>query len=205
MIDGSNMKEEQNKYFEIMPNIRVTRPLGVKLLNKDVLLQDKRIPLGPEIGSRGFPNYPERPVFLFDKKLGRSVRDIEVFHSYWLVSDRMKSVLEGVDRNGCAFLECDIESRPMIEGRYWLCDVLRVLDAVDEEKSVIKIKVEPNGNKIYNFMGGGRLVFKQKIIQDVHIFRLKYLTAAVVCDELMKLSCRRAEIHGVAFRDLSNF
>lgn len=37
---------------------------------------------------------------------------------------------------------------------YWLCDVLRLLDAVDEEKSRVKIEYPAQDHKLYNLMGG---------------------------------------------------
>jgi len=48
----------------------------------------------------------------------------------------MKGVLETVDRDGVAFLECETRSPGQKPApRYWLCDVTRILDVIDEERS----------------------------------------------------------------------
>ena len=47
-----------------------------------------------------------------------------------------ESFLEAVDGEGLAFLECETRSLSWKAAPdYWLCDVVRVLDAIDEEKT----------------------------------------------------------------------
>ena len=73
---------------------------------------------------------------------------------YWLVTERMKSVLETLDREAFAFLKCMVQFPDGSEAPpHWLCDVIRVLDSVDEERSEVSILTADNGKKIYNFMG----------------------------------------------------
>jgi hypothetical protein len=93
----------------------------------------------PPPGRRGFRDYPEMPRFLFDKSVGRLPQDLEQFHAYWLVSDRTKSVFEAVDLARFAVLACDVrlpcgdyDGPP-----YWLCDVVRVLDAHSKSETRI--------------------------------------------------------------------
>jgi hypothetical protein len=107
-------------------------------------------------------DFPEAPVFLCDAKLGRIHWDFELDAGYWFISDKMKSVRQAVDQEAFAFLQCHVRSfdgqeRPV----RWLCNVVRILDALDEEKSEVRIGVSSSGSKIY-FLSGGKLVFKSQ-------------------------------------------
>jgi Protein of unknown function (DUF1629) len=106
---------------------------GFLLENRLSMAPDEKA-LRPPPGRRGFQDYPEAPRFLFDKSAGRLPLDLEEVGVYWLVSDRTKSVFEAVDPAGFAFLACDVRlpSGDYDGPSYWLCDVLRVLDALDE-------------------------------------------------------------------------
>jgi hypothetical protein len=126
------------------------------------------------VEQRGFPEYPETPCFLFDKRVGTLPLDLEQFDAFWFVSDRAKAVLQTVDPSAFAFCRCKVE---LPQGEYngpdyWLCDVVRALDALDEARSRVKIRRrgEPDyiytGEKLYDIAGGAELVFKQDIIGD---------------------------------------
>ncbi len=71
------------------------------------------------------------------------------------------------------------------QGKYdgpgcWLCDVVRVLDALDETRSRLKIRRrgEPgyiySGAKLYDLSGAEELVFKEDIVGDCHAFRMAH-------------------------------
>jgi hypothetical protein len=99
--------------------------------------------------SAAFP-YSEVPRFLFDSRLGLPPRDLEAFRCYWLISNQLKTVLERVDPEGLSFLGCDVLLPNGADGgAYWLCDVIRILDAVDETVSKLRIYDE-NGLKTYS-------------------------------------------------------
>ncbi len=152
-------------------------------------------------GERSFPPLSEPPRLLIDRSLGRAPADWELFHDFWLVSHRMKGVLEAVDREGVAFLKC--ESRSL--GRnaapdYWLCDVIRVLDAIDEEKSRGEILDDGTENRHYNGMGRLSLVFKEEVVGSAHIFRPRFW-GNIICDQVMKDACKAAGMRGIRFRD----
>src|SRR5689334_4011168 len=96
------------KLYHVGQDFRIrTRP-GLKMENFDSLGAG-RVLLPPQ-GKRGFPPLAETPRLLIDKSLGRLPVDWEQFDGFWLVSDRMKSVLEAVDRDGVAFLRCETRS-----------------------------------------------------------------------------------------------
>jgi hypothetical protein len=110
----------------------------------------------------------------------------------------MKSVLEKVDAEAFAFLKCKVQLPDGTDGPVrWLCDIVRVLDALDEEKSKITIRTADDGSKVYNFSGGVNLVFKEDAVGSHHIFRMKYYDAAVICDEQVRLACKAAGLKGI--------
>ena len=76
---------------------------------------------------------------------------------------------------------------------------MRVLDALDEEKSEIRIKTAKDGSKFYSFLGGFNLIFKEDVVGSHHIFRMKYHGYAVICDEQVRLTCKAAELAGPRF------
>jgi hypothetical protein len=138
-------------------------------------------------------------VFLSDPKLGRTYRDFEGYSGYWFISDRMKSVLEKIDKEAFAFLRCDVQSSggQELPGR-WLCDVIRVLDALDEEKSTARIGIADDGSKVYRILGTEKLIFREEVVGQFHVFRMKY-HEAVICDDEMKRACKSAQITGISF------
>jgi hypothetical protein len=155
-------------------------------------------------GRRGFPDYPEAPRVLFDKKRGRWPRDLELCHEYWLVSDRAKSIFETIDPAGFAFVACDVRLPHGDHGGppFWLCDVIRVLDALDEARSRLKIRIREEeryidfGKKYYSIVGGDALVFRDDSVGDVHVFRMMYMNYVVIRDQEMKDTCRAAGLKG---------
>jgi hypothetical protein len=153
----------------------------------------------PPRGRRGFRNYPELPVFLCDPKLGRIHRDFEGYSGYWLISDAMKSVLEATDKAAFAFLPCDMRSP---DGKQcavrWLCDVTRVVDALDEGKSTVGIGIADDGSKVYQIVGRQRLVFNEEAVGAFRIFRMRY-HELVICDQQMRLACKSAALKGMSF------
>jgi hypothetical protein len=114
--------------------------------------------------------FPEPPRLVIDKSLGRDPRDWEMFQDYWLVSDRMKILLEMLDSEGVRFVRCESRYRDnRVAPTYWLCDIVRVLDAVDEANSVLKIEYPTPDWKVYK-LHGSSLVFKEEIVGAAHIF-----------------------------------
>jgi uncharacterized protein DUF1629 len=193
------------KFYNMGLDLRVRGRAGYKFENESLLLQGQRL-LSPPAGRRGFTDYPERPRFLFDNKIGHFPRDLELCHSFWLISDLMKTVLQSVDPEGVAFLPCEVRFADGEPGPVsWLCDVLRVLDAVDETASRLEIKYLPEYNaKTYQLAGGAHLVFREEVIGAARIFRLAHLTPAIFCDQQIKEACKAAALKGVRFVELKD-
>lgn len=119
-----------------------------------------------------------------------------------MVTERMKAVLEQVDPEAVTFLKCDTKLANGTDGaRHWLCHFPRVLDALDEEKSIIKIKTNDAGGKVYDLFGRRSLIFNQHAVGQCHVFRMKYFEPLVICDEQLKRTCKEAGITGISFKD----
>lgn len=148
-------------------------------------------------GGRGFRDYPEIPVFLF---YGKTSRDFELFSFYWFISDRMKTVLERVDPEAFVFLKCKVQLKDGADGPVrWLCDVVRVLDALDEGKSEVRINRSDDGTKYYQFGSGCVLIFKDDEVGSHHVFRMKFRESEVICGDDFKLACRESGLTGISF------
>lgn len=198
-------KPEARKFYVMTHNLRaVGGTPGYTIENAAALLQG-RLVLGPPSGQRGFPDYPEPPRLFIDRKLGRHPpADLEEYDEYWLVSDRTKTLLETSDPGACAFVKCDVR---VADGSpaptYWLCDVVRVLDALDESASRIKIYQEPEGKR-YGLAGGASLVFKEDAVGPAHVFRMAHMQPTIICDQQLKDACKAAGLKGLQFEDAVN-
>jgi hypothetical protein len=190
----------KKRKFHIVTNSIVSRASGFELLNERTLLPF----LKPPPGRRGFRDYPETPVFFCDPRAGRTNWDFEEYCGYWFISDRMKKILEQFDHTAFAFLRCKVQLPDGTEGSLrWLCDVVHVLDALDEEKSGITISTASDGSKFYAFFGGESLIFKEDAVGPHHIFRMMYRESKVICDGEMRSVCKAARLVGISFVDLA--
>jgi len=198
---GDSAKHEARpgacKFYKIGPDFGLDGPAGFEIENLAKLLQGRPV-FGPAPDRRGFPDYPEPPHVVIDEKFGRPPLDLEECYGYWLISARAKSVFETIDAAGFAFVRC--VTRP----EYWLCDAVRILDAVDERASRIEIE-HRGGVKSYDLTRGASLVFREEILNSVHVFRLAYLQPLVVCDQRLKEACDAAGLKGIKFRDMSDY
>jgi hypothetical protein len=167
--------------------------------NLDVLSPDNGVLLPPK-GRRGFPDYPEKPHLMIGKrKVGHPPRDMEEFHSYWLISHPLKVLFESIDPQAFAFQSRDVKLRDGSTGPvYWLCDVIRVLDAFGD----VTLQEIRRHHGIFNPYKAA--VFKEDIVRDSHIFRTPYSVAYVFCDQDLKDACRRERIKGIGFEDCIN-
>jgi hypothetical protein len=163
-------------------------------------------------GQFDFLNFSEPPCFIFDRKRGRLPEDLEQYANFWLVSDRTKTVFQAVDPAAFAYVECKVK---LFDGdydgpRYWLCNVTRILDALDEAQSRLKVGIREDsryidfGKKYYDILGRHELVFRDEAIGDAHVFRMEYLRRTIACDEAMKDACKAVGLKGVKFDDASN-
>jgi hypothetical protein len=153
--------------------------------------------LAPPKGKRGFPVYPETPRVVIGKlgKKGFAPTDLELFHSYWLISDRLKVLFERLDPEAFAFLACDVRLSDGSPGpTYWLCDVVRVLEAFGQS-TLDDIRRNPYRGFL---LVRETLVFNEAAIGEAHVFRTRY-SVEIFCDQSVKDACQRAGMRGTKF------
>lgn len=186
---SSQSVPQSGQFYLLRPDItRGGKGLGIQFVNEDRLRTPPRLVLRPEGG--GFPPLSEKPVLQYIPKLGHAPGDMEDGMSgYWLVSDRLKQVLTSVDKDAFEFVECDYRLSDGSEGsRYFLCDVVRKLDALDEQASRLTIEESddfPEG-KFYDLLGGASLSFRKDVVGESHVFMLPFSGDLVICDRVMR-------------------
>lgn len=107
---------------------------------------------------------------------------------YWLVSARLRQVMEAIDPGAFVFTHADYRLADGSEGpTYFLCDVTRTVDALDEDASQLNIEIsdEFELGKYYNLTGDVRLAFKRDELDSAHVFRLPF-HSGVFCDRVFK-------------------
>jgi len=192
-------KPKPKKFYHVRLDFRFQTAPGLQMENIAVLNGGRGLMSPP--GGRSFPPLSEPPRLLLDLSLGRAPVDWELFHDFWLVSDRMKAVLEALDREGVAFLKCETRSlNQKTAPDYWLCDVIRVIDAIDGEKTRGEILNEGTESRRYDRMRRPSFVFKDEVVGSAHIFRPRFW-GDIVCDQAVKDACKSAGIRGIGFRD----
>lgn len=180
---------KMGQYFLLEPDSsRGGRGHGVVFENVERLLDPPRIILRPQGG--GFPPLREMPRLVYSPSKGDPPEDLEGGMSgYWLVSKRLKEVFERTDPDGFQFVECDYRLEDGSMGpAYFLCDVVRVIDALDESVSKLGVEVSDkyHAGKYYDFAGGASVTFRQGVVGSAHVFRTPYSGNFVVCDSVMQ-------------------
>ena len=141
----------------------------------------------------------EVPRLVYYPSEGWPPEDLEAGMSgYWLVSERLRSVMEAIDPDAFAFAETDYRlADGSTSGPYYLCDVIRTIDALDEKASQLKIIVSDDyeEGKYYGLTGDVRLAFKHDVVGNAHVFRLPYYEG-VFCDRTFKEAVEAAGLAG---------
>ncbi|NTA59827.1 DUF1629 domain-containing protein [Agrobacterium tumefaciens] len=196
------------KFYVFGPDLTGGGPgHGLVFVNEEKLLTPPRLIVRPEKG--GFPELTEKPHIAYDKKLGKPPRDLESSLSgYWFVSERLKDIFEDVDPEAFAFAECDYTLPDGSKGqRHFLCDVVRSIDALDEEASDVRVKYYPNhetgvDEKLYSVVGGASLRFDEDAVGVARVFVQPRLSAKPICDQQLYNACKSAkDLKGIRFRN----
>lgn len=203
---------KKGEFFELRPDARRRgKGHGVVFENESSLKTPPSFLLRPDQG--GFPPLRETPRLVYYPSEGWPPEDLEAGMSgYWLVSGRLREVMAAVDPGAFAFRETDYRlADGAMGGPYFLCDVIRTIDALDEAASQLKIIVSDDyeEGKYYDLTGDARLAFKREAIVDAHVFRLPYYEG-VFCDHIFKNAVEGAGIvtartcNGLWFEDAVN-
>lgn len=194
-------RARKRRYYRIGPDYRVGGRPGFWPEDESIF---------PPYEVFRLPASTARIPFVFDKSVGSLPYDLEPCYRWWLISDRTKAVLEALDPAAFVFVPCDVR----VPGGsyhgpdYWVCDVVRVLDALDESQSRLTIGIRDDiryldhGKKYYQVMPGDKLVFTESAIGDAHIFRMAHREASVICDQDLKDACKSAGLKRIWFRNV---
>ena len=196
---------QKGKFYDIGPDLRG----GGKGHGLEVANADRLAPPGTRIIDipNGDPDqYPERPQLILGPESGGMPRDLEGLAGIWIISERAKAVFEAVDSSGFVFVDCDFTLADGSPGdQRYLCNVNRMLDALDEGASKLKIKISDDyaKGKHYSFAGGASLVFKEDVVGSTHIFRTPF-SGMVFCDRVLHDAVINAKLTGFWFIDAAD-
>lgn len=207
---------EKEQFYVLQPDPRGGGPgTDVEIENLEALLTPPSRILRPVNG--GFPALPETPHLVHAKRSKRLPRDLEGgFSGYWLVSQRLKKVFESVDPDGFDFLACDYTMPDGSKGPpHYLCDVVRMLAALDEDQSTYQVRTGQEFEtgvpfRIMTFAGGAHLAFKKDLVGTANVFRMAEKRSTVICDRMMYTAVRKAGIgvkprsDGLLWRDAAD-
>ncbi len=116
-----------------------------------------------------FPLLRETPRLVYRERQGVPPQDLEGgLSGYWLISERLRQVMEEIDPDAFAFADTDYRLEDGSKGpTYFLCDVVRTLDALDEEASQLNIVIsdEYEAGKYYRLTGEVRLAFNREVLK----------------------------------------
>ncbi|MCD0258366.1 DUF1629 domain-containing protein [Xanthomonas melonis] len=197
---------QQGQFFVLEPSFWGNgKVAGIELANEKKLRLPGSFIVEPPNGDP--EQYPEKPHLVHVPALGGMPRDFENLFGIWIVSEALKTLFEAVDSAGFAFAACDFTLADGSPGpQLYLCDVVRTLDALDEDASRVKIKFERDHQsgedvKLYSAAGGASLVFKEEVVGNAHVFRQERLGTDAICDRALADALNAANFDGVRLRD----
>ncbi|MCX7357808.1 MAG: DUF1629 domain-containing protein [Alphaproteobacteria bacterium] len=156
------------------------------------------------VGS-GFPAGLELPTLVFETSMESFpfVDCLYLNRGLWLLSDAAKTTVEGVDPGGFEFVRTNTRLHDGHEGpQYWIGDVVRFLDPVDEQRSNISATTHPSlisgePMRSVSYSLGEDTVFKAAVIEGCHVFRPIFEPDVVFCDEVMASAISAARLSGM--------
>lgn len=196
-------RARKRRFYDMSPDFRIGGGPGFWVKDESIL---------PPYAVSRLPASTPCVPYVFDKSRGSRPYDLELCFNWWLISDRTKAVFERLDPEAFVFVPCDVRlphGGRFDEANYWLCDVVRVLDALDESQSRLRIGIRDDiryldhGRKYYQFTYGDKLVFREAAIGNARIFRMAYMEERVICDQELKDACKSAGLKRIRFKDLS--
>jgi hypothetical protein len=190
---------QQRRYFQVKRDFdAVGRTPDFDWVNKKELEIPGYAGLGPgphELGV-GFPAFVAPPRLVFEKKGTRKQLDFYGFDRIRVVSDRLKAILENFDQEGFEFVRTEtLYDGGTREGPpYWFCDVVRVLDCVDEAASALNYY--PN-TKRYSVIKNA--VMRPEAVSSARVMRSRYYLGHVLVDDTFRNMVHAHNVRGIAF------
>ncbi len=202
--DAKPRNEKRKRFYRLYDSPRYNAS-GREIINHAEVCRDSgaHILTPPSLFERGFRQYSIRPRFHVSKRLGRTPYDIEFYSGYLFVSERAKQVFDGLNQTDFTYLSVDTEFDTGFDPvNYWLCDVVSVLDAINEERSTVASEVRKDGLKFHKLMGSYSLAIDETIVGEHCAFRLKTAPPTVICNERFKAAVKKAGLTGLSFSDV---
>lgn len=207
MADKQSSKRTEgrpfSRYYEIMstwldgkdPHIGWLYPDGVL----DYMLEVERGPLvhpfgQPYTAGSGFPpHFAPPPMVLPRRPAGWTpgsplpISDVEDAggERFWVVSDRARRLFIELDPDAFLFHPLSVVFAPDMEPYegppYWLCDVVRYLDAIDLERTEHETKNHGVAGTIVYPSAFSEMYLKSDVVFEKYIFRPAYSPHNVYC------------------------
>ena len=197
VIDLGLVKMTERQYFQLKPDMSLAAKPWYVWVNEDEMTE-KWVPTR-ELPFGGL-DVSVPLVMKFDKKKPiKSLRDAYIVHpSMWMVTDRLRTLFERIDPEAFVFapIEVDYSNFDETGPRFWLCDVVRFLDCVDEGRSQIKYQ---EGILIKNYLRLIDVTMKPEEVGNAHIFRLKYAALKQIVDDVFVEYMVKENIKGFSF------
>ncbi|RYG36040.1 MAG: DUF1629 domain-containing protein [Burkholderiales bacterium] len=156
--------------------------------------------------SYGLPKLRAKPkvfVALRNKPL-----DIYGFGTRRVVSDRAKSLLVEIDPTAFDFVKCDtITRKDFVVAPYWMVDIARAVDGIDEERSVFELAEGVDGITGQPYYGPHfhqlhDLHLSSDTPPEFHAMLLKQFRSHMIFDEVIVDAWRALRFSGAAFLPL---
>jgi hypothetical protein len=199
-----NKRKQKKRKFYLLTIVGSKSVAGWRLVNRDKMANNT------QSGSmsvanrfrREFPEYAETPRFHISKRFGSKLRDFEQNGEFWMVSDRAKEVLIRISPKDFKFLAVetivDEGEEPLV---LWLCEVVTILDAVDEARSHVSVTQSGDGFRSHVISGISQLEFNETIVGEHHAFRLLTSPGTIVLDDFFRDTIKREGLSGLSYRD----
>lgn len=140
------------------------------------------------------------PVISFKRPASRLLDAYSTYFYCWLISEKAKNALEDVDAHGFAFYPVQIEPESSSMPSYYLCDMVRLLDCVDELKSTIRYQQD---SPFKNYLGLKQVVFLEERVGRAHAFRLFYAPTRRIADDVLRKRIDELKITGFDWESLT--
>jgi len=201
---SSRLRSKERKFFGIGYSSSARVATGMDLVNENRLLRKGESHFIADLQNPGFWEMREVPKFRCTVPAIRGLHDKIDIRGFWMVSERMKAVLVDTDPDAFAFAPCEIVDSSGTPGpTRWLCDVVRVIDALDEFASDVEIE-HRNGQKAYSLLKSNRRIYNSDLVGSAHIFRMEHLRSCIVCDDVFRDACKAASLKVLRFGDAVN-
>jgi len=197
---GKSSDRKAKRFYRLgQPLVNAESSAGLECLNRDEVFSGPPSPFQP-----GFHAFTVRPRFRFriPKRRGRKPYDVEFHYGYWLVSDRAKQLFDKICEADFAYLTVDTEVDPASEpATYWLCDIVSLVDALDESRSVVEREILRDGS-IYHPPTNQRSLAVDENRVGVHsVFRMKTSFTTLICNERFRTEFKQSKLTGLSFQE----